>query len=155
MARRRHTVTDIVSVVYCEQKVVFDRSHGDARPMSVRLKAAAGTFEHLRFQWEGYSRNPARLLARMATPGPTGRRAATDSRCFIASQVYGPDAAETNALREWRDRVLMQSRAGRLIVGLYYRVSPALLPVLRHSDVLTRAARRVLDCIVHWLGARS
>jgi len=153
MSKRRHTVTDIVSVVYCEQKLAFDRRHGDARPVGIRLKAAGGTFEHVRFQWEGYSRNPARLLAKMATPRPAYRRASADSRCFIASQVYGPDAVETDVLREWRDRVLMQSRIGRVMVGMYYRVSPALLPILRRSKVLTRASRRVLDRIVRRLGA--
>ena len=74
-AKKYHTITDIVGTVYCEQKVVFDRERGDARPLEVRAKAAAGTFEHLRFQVEGQT------------------RAAIDRRCFIATAIYGPDAA--------------------------------------------------------------
>jgi hypothetical protein len=47
MTKRRHTVTDIVSAVYCEQKIVFDRRHGKATTGDLRKKAAQGTFEHL------------------------------------------------------------------------------------------------------------
>lgn len=53
MTKKYHTITDIVGTVYCEQKVLFDRERGDARPLPVRAKAAGGTFEHLRFQVEG------------------------------------------------------------------------------------------------------
>lgn len=81
MKRKYHSITDIVATVYCEQKTVFDRTRGDARPLSVRAKAVAGTLDHVRFQVEGRTRQ------------------AIDQRCFIASHVFGPDAQETNWLR--------------------------------------------------------
>jgi hypothetical protein len=142
MGRYRHTVTQIVASVYCEQKVVFDRRHGKATPRELQVKAASGAFEHLRFQWEGYTRNPGRRLVKIAE----GRQA-TDSRCFIASQVYGADAPETNALRAWRDRTLMPNRIGRAIVTTYYWLSPIVVPILRRSARLTSIAKCLLDRI--------
>lgn len=133
-ATKYHTITDIVGTVYCEQKVVFDRERGDARPLEVRAKAAAGTFEHLRFQMEGQT------------------RAAMDRRCFIATAIYGPDAPETNFLRAWRDRVLMPAMAGRLFVRAYYAVSPALVPLLCRSRGAAKAMRAGLNALLRLLG---
>lgn len=150
---KRHTVSDIVAAVYCEQKLVFDKRHGKARSADIERKAAAGTFEHLRFQWEGYTRNPGRLLAKLGQERPGWRpQPKPDSRCFIASQVYGPLGAETDALRAWRDRALMPSRAGRAFVALYYAVSPALVWLLKRSPRLTSAVRRALDGVVKRVG---
>lgn len=132
--RKYHSITDIVATVYCEQKLVFDRTHGRATPLSVRAKAAAGTFEHLRFQAEGQT------------------RAAFDKRCFIATQVYGGDARETQFLRAWRDQVLLRCPAGRLLAMIYYQVSPWLIPVLRRVPLLERLVRRGLDTLLRRLG---
>lgn len=132
--KKYHTITDIVGTVYCEQKVVFDRERGDARPLAVRAKAAAGTFEHLRFQVEGQT------------------RAAMDRRCFIATAIYGPDAPETNFLRAWRDRVLMPAMAGRLFVRAYYAVSPSLVPMLCRSRGVAKVVRAGLNALLSVLG---
>jgi len=134
MANKYHTITDIVGTVYCEQKVLLDRERGDVRPLSVRTKAAGGTFEHLRFQMEGQA------------------RAAVDRRCFIATAIYGPDAPETNFLRAWRDRVLMPARAGRFLVRAYYATSPRLLPMIAHSARAAGAIRAVLNALLAILG---
>lgn len=134
MKKRHATITDIVGTVYCEQKAVFDRELGDARPISVRAKAAAGTFEHLRFEVEGRT------------------QAAIDRRCFIATAIYGVDAPETDFLRAWRDRVLMPSPVGRALVCIYYLVSPRLVPPLRRSTRATGAVRRGLDLVLRSLG---
>jgi len=156
MTKRRHTVTDIVGAVYCEQKVVLDRRHGKATTRDVQRKAAQGTFEHLRFEVEGYTRNPMRLLAKLAQDKPRPRhKPKADSRCFIATQLYGAEANETNVLRAWRDTVLMPSRSGRLLVTLYYRTSPALVETLKHSAWLTRLAKRCLDAIVARIGGAA
>jgi len=134
-AKKYHTITDIVGTVYCEQKVVFDRERGgDARPLEVRAKAAAGTFEHLRFQIEGQT------------------RAAIDRRCFIATAIYGPDAAETNFLRAWRDRVLMPTTTGRLFVRAYHAVSPSLVLLLCRSRWAATAMRAGLNALLRLLG---
>lgn len=132
--KKYHRITDVVGAVYCEQKVVFDRLHGDARPISVKAKATTGTFEHIRFEIEGKTQR------------------AVDRRCFIASHVYGMDAPQTDSLRQWRDRVLASTRAGRMAIACYYALSPALLVVLRRSTLLTRLVRRALDVILKTVG---
>lgn len=134
MSKNFHTITDIVATVYCEQKAVFDQIHGDTRPISVRVKAAAGTFEHFRFQTEGQTKQ------------------VIDRRCFIATHVYGPDAFETIWLREWRDRFLRPRLLGRWAIMLYYLISPILLVFLKRSSRLTHFARIVLNKISQLLG---
>ena len=155
MNKRRHTVTDIVGAVYCERKAVFDRQYGKAKTPEVRRKAEQGTFEHRRFEVEGYTRNPLRFLAKIAQDQPRPRYRSRDSRCFIASQVYGATAPETDALRAWRDAVLTPSRAGRAFVSAYYTLSPALVQILKRSPALTRFARRCLDAIVRRIGGAT
>jgi len=154
MKKRRHTVTDIVATVYCEQKVVFDRQYGKSLSRSVRSKVALGTFEHIRFQWEGYTRNPNRLLTRIGNNlyPSSNSKLGTDSRCFIASHVYGFDAPETNSLREWRDSVLMASKKGRALVKCYYILSPVLVTILRRSLLMTSLIKRVLNFAIKKIG---
>jgi hypothetical protein len=56
-----------------------------------------------------------------------------DQRCFIASELYGPTANETEFLREWRDRVLQSSWWGRCLIQIYYSVSPSAVAVSKKS----------------------
>lgn len=135
--KQYHTITAIVATVYCEQKAVYDIELGDARPLSVRAKAIGGTFEHLRFQAEGQTRQ------------------VIDKRCFIASQVYGVDAPETNWLRTWRDRVLAPRAAGRTAIAVYYLVGPVMIPVLARSQLLTHLVRAVLSRVIRLLGRQE
>ena len=132
-----HSVTDIVSATYCEQKVVFDRELGDARPREVRAKAAAGTASHMRFETVGKA------------------RASIDRRCFIATAVYGPDAPETDFLRGWRDRVLVPTLAGRFVVRTYYALSPLLVSHVMHRPWAAAMARGVLNRALVVLGMRK
>lgn len=134
MGKKYHSITDIVATVYCEQKSVFDKERGDARPLSVQAKAIHGTFEHLRFQVEGQTRQTI------------------DRRCYIASHVYGQDAIETNWFRAWRDTELMPRQFGRWVVEFYYATSPYFLVILKHSPWLTRITRTVLNRVAKSLG---
>ena len=133
MAKKYHSITDIVAVVYCEQKAVFDRQQGRQPPREVAAKAAAGQVEHWRFQIEGQTQR------------------AMDRRCYIASAVYGAEAEQTDCLRQWRDAVLMPSRVGRWGVWCYYRLSPWLVRGLGGSRLCRAVARRVLDSVVWWI----
>lgn len=134
-SRRYHSISQIVATVYCERQALLDREHGQARPLDVRLKVAAGKFEHKRFELEGKT------------------RAAVDRRCFIATAVYGADAPQTECLRAWRDRVLMPSWAGRSLVRGYYAVSPALVALLAGRGWATAQVRKCLDAVVARIGA--
>lgn len=131
-----HSITDIVASVYCEQKLLFDREHGDARPVTVRAKAVHGTADHLRFELEGNVKQ------------------AVDRRCFISSAVFGGDAAETEFLRLWRDRFLVPSLPGRLAIQAYYAISPALSNIVVRSRYLKAAVRNALLLLLLLLGFR-
>lgn len=130
------SITKVVSAVYCEQKVVFDREYGDVRPKHVKAKAEEGIREHAKFEFQGRVKQ------------------ATDSRCFIASHVYGLNASETDVLRAWRDRRLMPLRAGRLLVRVYYFISPLLLRVAGRSSVFAKLAKVMLDVVVRRLESK-
>lgn len=132
------SITDVVSTVYCERKVVLDWAHGKKRPMEVRARALGGSMGHKQFELQG------------------NLRAAVDRRCFVATHLYGDEAEQTWALRAWRDRVLMPSRAGRALTRLYYRVSPALVRAMDRwpsvGHVLRPLLRRVIDAL--WFGGK-
>jgi hypothetical protein len=121
------SISEIVSSVYCEQKVVFDRTRGSRAPPSVQVKALHGRIAHKQFELEGR------------------KRQAIDSRCFVASCVYGVDAGQTNLLREWRDNVLRRTWLGRAVICVYYAVSPVAVRIMAHSPWLMRRTRDCLD----------
>lgn len=151
MAHGRHTVTDIVAAVYCEQKVVFDHRLGKKVMPSVARAARRGSAEHARFEREGLLLAPERILARAVTPR-TAHMQQGDRRCYIATQVYGADAIETQTLRQWRDSALLTHWPGRLLVSLYYRLSPAAARLLPPGTARAQLARRLLDRIVRRVG---
>jgi len=69
--------------------------------------------------------------------------------CFIATAVYGSYGAdEVIVLRAFRDRELASSELGRLLVRLYYFVSPPLAELLEAFPSAKKPAKYVLDKIV-------
>lgn len=74
--------------------------------------------------------------------------AKSSSNCFIATAVYGSDAAETNLLRRWRDESLYPTLLGRTFIRGYYFVSPCFAAVISKSPALRRYAKKALDKFV-------
>jgi hypothetical protein len=69
----------------------------------------------------------------------------TDDACFLATAAYGSLLdAHVVVLREFRDRILMSTRGGRLLVGIYYDVSPQLADLVRENQLLRAAVRFAL-----------
>lgn len=79
-----------------------------------------------------------------------GQRPATtvDSRCYIASHLYGVDDPRTNALRRFRDVELMPSLLGRVLVRLYYCISPPLVFICRYVPALDLVIAPVISIVV-------
>ena len=72
-------------------------------------------------------------------------KAPSSSNCFIATAVYGIDAAETNLLRKWRDEFLLTSAIGRMAVVSYYKISPRIVPILENNPRLLSVVRTALN----------
>jgi hypothetical protein len=84
-----------------------------------------------------------------STSGTQPSKAQTSSsNCYIATALYGLEDTKTEVLRQYRDRVLLKTKAGRLFVKGYYATSPALVPVITNSKTLNRIVRAIIDKIV-------
>lgn len=139
--------SDLGALVKCEVEFCFERDTGQERnDIETRAASERGKREHDRAQvrMEAFHNRPQR------TSGPDNRTSASapDRRCFVASAAFGSDAPETSALRSFRDRRLMPSALGRVLVRSYYRLSPPLARVVASSPLLASASRWVLGLIV-------
>jgi hypothetical protein len=62
--------------------------------------------------------------------------------CFIATAAYGTDSAkDVLALRQFRDRYLLDNAPGRAFVKLYYRVSPPIASFIATRPLLKQIVR--------------
>jgi hypothetical protein len=69
--------------------------------------------------------------------------------CFIATAAYGtPMASDIDALRAFRDTVLLDNAMGSALVDAYYRVSPEMANVVAQSPVLAALVRMVLVPVI-------
>jgi len=70
-------------------------------------------------------------------------------KCFIATAAYGTDMEEdVLTLRQFRDRYLMTSPAGRDLVNAYYEISPPIADGIRESKAARAVIRSLLLPIV-------
>ena len=71
------------------------------------------------------------------------------SGCYIATAVYGSYMCnEVLALRKFRDEHLQTNFAGRLVVKIYYFLSPALARHINPESAVGIFSRRILNWIV-------
>jgi ribosomal protein L7/L12 len=63
--------------------------------------------------------------------------------CFVATACYGDyNSPEVLVLRAYRDTVLLQSRWGKVMVKIYYLISPYLAGVIARSGTAKRFIRK-------------
>ncbi|MBX7100761.1 MAG: hypothetical protein K1X89_23815 [Myxococcaceae bacterium] len=67
--------------------------------------------------------------------------------CFLATAVFGEGAPQLEAFRAFRDRRLLPSAPGRLLVRGYYALGPTLARVVLASPHLTKALRGTLVAV--------
>ncbi|OGU21746.1 MAG: hypothetical protein A2580_18020 [Hydrogenophilales bacterium RIFOXYD1_FULL_62_11] len=158
MTRRKQTWADMPSssdlgrLMLCEREFVHERSTGQtSQDAGTRAASVRGEREHLRAQlsMEAHHNRP-RQRSRSGPDSGHAPQSGRDSRCFVASQVYGEDAPQTEELRSFRDRFLMRSSPGRQLVNAYYRVSPPVARMLARAPAAASATRAGLD-MVRWM----
>jgi hypothetical protein len=72
--------------------------------------------------------------------------------CFIATMVYGSyDAPEVLVLRRFRDEKLAPHLWGRMLIKLYYGVSPLIVKIFRNNQTVKRLLKGILDPFVNKL----
>ncbi len=75
----------------------------------------------------------------------TWERSDEQSWCFIASYAYAETPELVNSFREFRRRFLLPYLAGRLLNGLYIRISPLLVLLARRSRISGNTVRFFLE----------
>lgn len=79
-----------------------------------------------------------------------------DVRCFIATAAYGhPLHSDLRLFRAFRDRLLMPSSLGRVLVRSYYRLSPPIADLIASSPALGSSVRWLLGGVakvLSWMG---
>ena len=117
--RRRKVVrgiaaSDLAKMAACEQKLVFEKRYGERLTPTQRERIRQGNDGHARYLREAFVLNP-RVISSDRKPW-----------CFIASELWGERAPETQLLRSFRDAVLRRHPFGRVLIRAYYRLSPAI-----------------------------
>lgn len=110
------SATDIGNACYCPHSLEL-RLAGKPETSESKANKKRGTFLHGVQNEHAYSRAKEISLS-------TG-----DSRCYVATHLFGIDHPKTQRLRMFRDRILLQSFTGRLFVRSYYRLSPKLINI--------------------------
>ena len=76
--------------------------------------------------------------------------------CYIATAVYGSyDCPEVWTLRRFRDFYLADSRGGRILIKLYYIVSPTIVRYLGKNALFQHWGRGILDRFVKILNSHG
>lgn len=97
------------------------------------------------------SGNQSKRQSGYKTPPRLQPPSVSKSNCFIATAVYGIDAPETNAFRQWRDSNLMPNFAGRAIVAIYYIISPSIARIIVKNTNFHAVAKSLLDRIIRFI----
>lgn len=75
----------------------------------------------------------------------------SDTRCFVASHLYGENDVRTQTLRNFRDNSLMPHLHGRILVKAYYRLSPAFVRLSRTFPILNKASHVIVNQVVDYV----
>lgn len=124
--RKKLTASDFGQYGRCAKQIQMDGKYGIKRSSEWKQRAVRGIKTH-----KTYERRAIRTQPVLA-----GRR-----ECYIATALYGPDAPETNFLREWRDANLIHSKSGRICIAVYYTLSPTLVKLIPKNSVVEKALR--------------
>lgn len=124
---------DLAEMGYCEKRVLLAHLHGQRLTLGQRRSVELGRRAHERYYREG-----------LAATSSTG----ADRRCFVATSLYGDAAWQTEALRRYRDGVLLRRRLGRWLVRVHYAIAPGACWLLTRMPWLRPPARAVVGMLL-------
>jgi len=102
---KRISATELVSIVKCEKQSLLNKERKFENDAYTEERRIEGIKAHAKFEKQNIQ----------------------DKRCYIATAIYGQSAYETKILRLWRDNYLQHKYTGRIIIKMYYKISPFLL----------------------------
>ena len=124
----------------CERLVQFEHQQGRLRTDAQLRDMRRGLRTHEHFYLDGREAQTAR------------------GRCFVATMVFG-ESPETQALRQFRDRVMRPRVFGRWLIAAYYRQAPTVCRFLERRPVSRRVVRWLLRGVAriaaHWLDGQG
>lgn len=125
------SATTIAQRSFCEKQLVLDKQYGRNETDIQIQRKERGDEEHLRHHLEAQKYGSLR-----------------DARCFIATELYGPVAKETDQLRQFRDTHLKKSIWGRVFTQVYYDISPSIVGLMRRFPILKKIIKPIIDWVV-------
>lgn len=124
----------LAAMGYCEQKIIFEKIHGEIVTKDQQAARNRGNSQHNQF-------HDRVVQSHNSIPRPrTGP-------CFIATAVYGYHDHRTNELRQFRDQVLQTSPLGRCLITIYYQLSPPMAAWITRHPTAQVFTRRLLDSL--------
>ena len=130
--RREKTMvsaSELSQMGVCERLVLFEARYGKRTSSAQDRAIERGRAEHARFFGNGVR---SQFDLQTSLPKPW---------CFCASLAWGPRAPETDLLRQFRDRILRRTAAGRIMIRMYYSNAPDLCRRLHGHSRLISAIR--------------
>lgn len=72
---------------------------------------------------------------------------AKDTRCYIASHLYGINHPNTELLRKYRDNTLKKLWLGEFVLEIYYFSSPTVIALARRFKLIDNLLAKTVDSI--------
>lgn len=83
---------------------------------------------------------------------PKTRSSNDVSACFIATAAYSTSFhPDLDTFRQFRDNRLLTNIVGKLLVSLYYTISPSLARHIEKQPAIKHFLRRKLECLALWM----
>jgi hypothetical protein len=158
--RRRADLPELllISGIYWDLAKLYDRTANESRLKDFRLFLQKYVQFSKGMPFETVSAETMRKYIAVEKPRHRAEfmsayKQLADTKCFIATSLV--DLCEESTLpglRRFRDRQLSATTCGRVLMLIYYALSPALAAALdRAPEPLRRASARVLDAIARRL----
>jgi len=122
-----------------------DKNNEWVSASDVGRAAFCGHFLELKYSGHKVSKEAEQNMIKGDIAHQELNKLAEDKRCFVASHLYGIDNIKTEQLRQYRDSALLKTKLGRIVVTVYYRLSPYLVEWARRSPFIHSFLKKSVD----------